>query len=442
MLDFGLAKALDPATRRANAANSPTLTAPGYADRLDPRHGRVHGAGAGARTHSGSARRYLGVRRGPVRNAGGPPRVRGRRRLLTLAAVLKDDVKCARLPADVPAPLQRLLRRCLERDPKRRLQAIGDARILLEELDERARTGQRVGDSRGRAPAAILGVAGDGRRQHPGRAHAVWPAVCTWTDARSRRRLRASRIVTPPTDDPLSFAISPDGRKLVFRAKSDSGPRLWLRGLDQTEASPLAGTDGGAYPFWSPEAATPIGFFADGKLKRVDIGGGVQTLADAPSTRGGTWGDGVILFVPLLDGPLMRVSPGGGPVTPVTRVAPGGGSHSWPQFLSGRTAVPLFVCARSAGHAWAVPRLARRGGPAHPASCAPGGAIRRARPDPAGYAGHADRPAVRYQERSRWPGGDARPGRRQRFGRVRLERVRLTGGRARLSRRQSDPPAG
>ena len=111
-------------------------------------------------------------------------------------------------------------------------------------------------------------------------------------------------IATPPTSDPVSFALSADGRQLAFVATAEGAPRLWVRPLDQVTAQPLAGTEGASYPFWAPDGRA-IGFFADGKLKRIDLGsGGLQVLADAPSGRGGTWNrDGVIVFAPAAAGP-------------------------------------------------------------------------------------------------------------------------------------------
>jgi Tol biopolymer transport system component len=141
-------------------------------------------------------------------------------------------------------------------------------------------------------------------------------------------------IVTPPTADALSFALSPDGRALAFVANGEKGSQLWLRPLDQATAQPLAGTEGASYPFWAPDGRA-IGFFADAKLKRLNLGGGApQVLADAPLGRGGTWNaDGVIVFAPFTISPLMRVMATGGTPVPVTRFAVGQGSHRWPQFL-------------------------------------------------------------------------------------------------------------
>jgi Tol biopolymer transport system component len=96
-----------------------------------------------------------------------------------------------------------------------------------------------------------------------------------------------TEIVTPSTSDPVSFKLSPDGQQMVFVASGDGQARLWLRRLDATAAQALAGTEGASYPFWSPDSRS-VGFFADGKLKRLDIGGGSpQTLASA-ANRGGS----------------------------------------------------------------------------------------------------------------------------------------------------------
>src|SRR6185436_87887 len=103
-------------------------------------------------------------------------------------------------------------------------------------------------------------------------------------------------ITTPPTDDG-SGAVSPDGRQIAFVAIRDHVPVLWVRPLDAGESQPLRGTDGASFPFWSPDGKS-LGFFADNKLKRIDVAGGSPiVITDAPTARGGAWGpDGTILF--------------------------------------------------------------------------------------------------------------------------------------------------
>jgi Tol biopolymer transport system component len=141
-------------------------------------------------------------------------------------------------------------------------------------------------------------------------------------------------LVTPASDQPAAFALSPDGRQIVFVASGDGARRLWLRSLATTTTQPLAGTDGASAPFWAPDSRA-VGFFADGQLKRLDLGGGApRTLAPAPFARGGTWNaDGVIVFAPSFTGPLVRVPASGGAPVAVTTLDRQQG-HRVPAFLS------------------------------------------------------------------------------------------------------------
>jgi len=141
-------------------------------------------------------------------------------------------------------------------------------------------------------------------------------------------------ITTPATDDPASFALSPDGRQIAFVANVEGTSRLMLRSFGTTSARSLSGTEGAYALFWSPNSRS-LGFFANGLLKRLDLDGGVpQTLATVITGRGGTWNaDGVILFSPNEVNSLKRVSAKGGDVTDVTTIAPGQLGHVSPQFL-------------------------------------------------------------------------------------------------------------
>jgi eukaryotic-like serine/threonine-protein kinase len=144
-----------------------------------------------------------------------------------------------------------------------------------------------------------------------------------------------TNIDTPSTAEPNSFALSPDGRQIVFAASGDGALRLWLRSLASTTMQPLAGTEGATYPFWSPDSRS-IGFFAEGALKRLDLAGGVpQTLAPAPIGTGGTWNAaGVILYAPSLGGgALMRVSATGGAPLAASMLTAGQTGHYAPIFL-------------------------------------------------------------------------------------------------------------
>src|SRR5262249_51593715 len=108
-----------------------------------------------------------------------------------------------------------------------------------------------------------------------------------------------TEITTPASYAPLEFALSPDGMRLAFVANDNGAQRLWVRPMNAATARPLSGTDGADFPFWSPDSRS-VGFFAGGKLKRVEVDGGPpQILADALNGSGGAWNhDGVILFAP------------------------------------------------------------------------------------------------------------------------------------------------
>ncbi len=174
-----------------------------------------------------------------------------------LASVLARELEWTHLPSNVPPALGLFLRRCLQKELKQRVQAIGDVRLAIEGAFETAAsqsTQDTTASSRGRWPLqAALAVA------------ALIAAMALPT----LRFLRQApppdlpemrlEITTPATDAPLQFALSPDGRSLVFGASGDGSSRLWLLPLDETEARPLAGTDGAANPFWSPDSRS-IGF--------------------------------------------------------------------------------------------------------------------------------------------------------------------------------------
>ena len=249
----------------------------------------------------------------------------------TIAKIIEREPDWQALPDSLPVKVRDLLRRCLQKDPRRRLHDIADARLEIED----ALTGAAASS----APVPVTA-------QRKIREWVAWTllvvavlALAALTISTSYFRRAAPQpvvtrldVVIPPTSDSFSFALSPDGRQLAFVATVEGGPWLWVRPLDQVTAQPLAGTEGASYPFWAPDSRA-IGFFADGKLKRVDLAGGTpQVLADAPAGRGGTWNpDGIVVFAPSPNGGLMRVMDTGG--TPVTRLVAGQGAPRWPQFL-------------------------------------------------------------------------------------------------------------
>ena len=229
--------------------------------------------------------------------------------------------------------LDHVLRRCLAKDRERRWQTIRDVAAELRWIVDHPIAAPAVAASQERSSrmgpvAAMLALVVAtaaiviGVRAVRGRAAAP--------------ELSALRfeISTAPTDDP-SIALSPDGTRVAFVANQNRVPLLWVRALDALENRPLPGTEGAAFPFWSPDGRA-IGFFANDKLKRIDVAGGMPTVVvDSPNGRGGAWsGDGVILFVPGVNAPIMRVPARGGAAERVTEVNAGSGpAHRLPQFL-------------------------------------------------------------------------------------------------------------
>ena len=172
-------------------------------------------------------------------------------------------------------------------------------------------------------------------------------------------------MILPPQDHQFNSVgtpagpavLSPDGRNLAFAASGpDSRSRLWIRSLNSVVSRTLSGTDGAAYPFWSPDGEQ-LGFFTDGKLKKIEIGSGkVTTLADARYGAGGTWNrEGTIVFAPGLNVVLHRVSSDGGSPQPLTTLdaASRESAHRWPAFLPGGRRF-LYAAGAPAGGRWTI----------------------------------------------------------------------------------------
>jgi Tol biopolymer transport system component len=244
-----------------------------------------------------------------------------------LSRVLQRDPDWTLLPADLPPAIDRLLRLCLEKDPRHRRHSAGDVRVDLERATSEPAARSRV---HGWQPARVVAAAG---------ILVALTAIAVWATLRdpdSPAPQMRTEIVTPHTIDPMNFALSPDGAHLVFVAAGDDGvDRLHLRALNATEARPLRGTDGAWLPFWSPDSRS-IGYFANRRLYRVDSAGGPpQMLAPAANPQGGAWGtDGTILFAPTTVSPLFRVpETGGKPVAATVLHSPTQSNHRAPSFL-------------------------------------------------------------------------------------------------------------
>jgi len=258
----------------------------------------------------------------------------GRSHASLISAILKDEPPpISHVRPLAPPVLDRVVKKCLAKDPEARWHSAHD---LHDELTWIAEAPSQVALATPAAPArharlawtlvAVTGLVG---------VALSIPAFMYLRERPANAPEMRLEINTPATSQPLHFALSPDGSRLVFVASANGVQQLWVRSLATTAAQPLAGTDGAEYPFWSPDNRS-IGFFAAGKLKRIDLAGGPpQIVADAASGRGGAWSDdGTILFAPTPASPLFRVPAAGGQPVAVTRLdLPRQGSHRLPQFL-------------------------------------------------------------------------------------------------------------
>jgi len=359
VLDFGLAKALesDPSDMSAHSlAASPTLTAQmteagmllGTAAYMSPEQARGEPADKRADLWA------LGVVLWEMLT--GSRLFIGRTVSDTLAGVLRDEPQFEALPTNTPPSLRRLLRRCLEREPRERLPDAASARLELEDalagrsdsqelLDEAPRTSPSPAWLRV-LPWALFALA------------AVWAVGQYLWPPPVRRTIRLEASLS--SDEPLylgrgsSVVLSPDGSRLAYVTDSEVYYSLYLRSLDQLDATLLAGgpPDQFAFhPFFSPDGQW-IGFFSADELKKIPVSGGTPiTLCQVKFGRGGSWGpSGTIAFSAAGESGLFTVSSAGGNPQPLTTLDEESQEyyHRWPDFLPSGKAV-LFTVGKQAG---------------------------------------------------------------------------------------------
>jgi serine/threonine protein kinase/Tol biopolymer transport system component len=325
VLDFGLAKALDPLSSSPAAAalaNSPTMTSPaatfagvilGTAAYMSPEQAR--GKPVDKRTDIWGFGCVL------FEMLTGRKPFDGETLTDTVAAVVKNEPDWQALPPGTPAAVQSVIARCLKKDPAQRLHDIADGRFQLEDL------------LHGHAD-----VAGAPVRHY--REWAAWIVaglflgVALFLTTRPSTPTSSANPISFPVFPPEgsafsaainttvnvpSFALAPDGQALVFAAQAPGGkPMLWLRSMDRVGARELSGTEDAQDPFWSPDGRW-IGFFAEGRVKKIPAAGGpVQVVTETGAdSRGGTWGsDDTILF--STGSEILRVNAAGGKTSPVT----------------------------------------------------------------------------------------------------------------------------
>ncbi|MDQ6708433.1 MAG: serine/threonine-protein kinase, partial [Acidobacteriota bacterium] len=215
------------------------------------------------------------------------------------------------------SPLDRVIRKCLAKNPDRRWQTAADLKDELEWIASGSAVTQAIEAPKYRRLSWLLA------------ATAAVALIAGWFAGHSGRGTRDEAVwnlsVPPPVDKVFAFqenqetiAISPDGRLLVFPVLASRGSQLWLRDLASGSERALPGTDDGRQPFWSPDSRS-IGFFGGGKLKKVGLSGPAELLCDAGGGRGGSWNrEGVIIFTPRSLGVVNRVSATGGDPVPIT----------------------------------------------------------------------------------------------------------------------------
>jgi len=350
ILDFGLAQAwFGDDTASQDSTTAPTITAAmtqvgailGTAAYMSPEQAR------GAKLDRRADIWAFGVILFELLT--GKPLFQGETISDTLAAVLRKTPDWDTLPVEDAPQLCRLIERCLERNPKMRLRDIGEARIFLQD---------------GGASISNLSFSQLGMSAAPAETVAGKPPVLLlvalalvgllagtflgWKVLATSDPVPVLHAMIPPPsqteydlggNSPGPAVLSPNGAMVAFTAIAEDGiARLYLRHLDKGESVSLSGTDGAAYPFWSPDNAY-IGFFemGDGKLKKVAVGGGPPvTLCPASNGKGGSWNaDGIVIFAPEAGDGIYMVPSIGGEPTQLTTLGEGFNSHRHPRFLPG-----------------------------------------------------------------------------------------------------------
>jgi serine/threonine protein kinase len=365
ILDFGLAKALESEMSPADISSSPTIS------QMATQAGMILGTAAYMSPEQAKGKSV--DRRADIWAFGcvlfemlsGKQSFGGETTTDILAAVVRGEPDWTQLPPATPPRVRGLLERCLRKEPKQRLQSMGDARIAIEEIlsgaPAEARADSPIVERRSnREPIAwslvvALGIVAVGL--------GVWSALRPASPSPSPV---LAYIPPPPGTSFRAFGfsagpvvVSPDGKQLAFSATDQSGvTKLWIRPLSLSQATSLAGTEDAAAPFWSPDSRS-LGFFANGKLKTVDLDNvSIQVLSDAlcPDSFSGAWGKGgTILFTPRCHAPLNQILASGGSPRIVTKLEENEWEHRSPAFLpDGRQFVYAVLGKDRSNSIWAA----------------------------------------------------------------------------------------
>jgi serine/threonine-protein kinase len=349
VLDFGLAKALEPSsTSRTDPVTSPTLTA----------RATIAGTVIGTAAYMApeQARGTTVDQRADIWAFGcvlfemltGKRAFEGEHVTDTLAFVITRDPDWTALSA-VPPSILRLLRRCLTKDRKRRLAHIADARLDLDDAPASSPAAEESSITSSPTPhrrfVAALVAASAAIAILAAVVWVLWPAEPRPTLIKVTAALGGDLRLSPGPGFGSAIALSPDGTMLAFTAIApDRKQLLYVRRLSDLAATPLAGTEGAGYPFFSPDAQW-VAFFADGRLKRIPVNGGAAVdLAFSDDPRGGDWSshDGTIVFTPARRGTWVLAPSVGSqpaPLTPENATGREEAIQRWPQVLPGNKGI-------------------------------------------------------------------------------------------------------
>jgi Tol biopolymer transport system component len=339
LLDFGLAKPADPlgtgATMTATAPLSPVTaegTIVGTFQYMSPE--QVEGKEVDGRSDIFSLGAVL------YEMVTGKYAFEGKSQLSVASAILEREPEpIGAVKPMTPPALEHVIRKCLAKNPEDRWQSAADIKHELDWIAQLSTDqAQRVigpGKKRVRLTPLVLALgallaAGMGVAA----GYLAFGGKASWPVIRATLDLPANVTLITLGDEAGAPALSRDGRSMVFVGVADGKQMLYLRRLDSSAAKPLPGTEGGKFPFWSPDGRS-VGFFADQQLKRLDIAGGPpMSLAPATDGRGGSWMGNTIIFSPSIYDPIYRIPASGGKATAVTELNRSEyTTHRWPNFL-------------------------------------------------------------------------------------------------------------
>jgi serine/threonine protein kinase len=350
LMDFGLAKPLTLATTSSASKAPPSFTAAatlsgpsplsplttagtiiGTIQYMSPE--QIEGKEANARSDIFAFGAVL------YEMAAGKRPFEGKSQLSLASSILeKDPDPLVTLKPQTPPAFEHVVATCLQKNPDDRYLAAHDIKLELQWIASEKLSPQAAPSTAPPSKSSLFWIA-------VLIAGLALGGIAGFLLRRSAPQAASIRtVINPPEKMTLNLSgdaagppvLSPDGASIAFTASAPDGKTtLWVRPANSLDAHEVPGTENAIFPFWSPDSRS-LGFFSEGKLKTVDLSGGSpQVIADAPYGRGGAWGPGgVILFSPLTQSPLMRVSSAGGVPAPITTLDHDRHtSHRWPLFL-------------------------------------------------------------------------------------------------------------